>query len=349
MARETKVGLLAGLAFIICFAIILANRGRQDPPVPPRSQLTDGGASVPSAVQQTATRVGLNPSEHQRQSTNGRLVPPTSTPPEAAVARLDRPTSNPSATSGADLLLPESGAGGARPIAGNLVDGGTSAGNQPAERALTSHAQDDLARRQELERLLRGSGQGLGIPGSDSTTNGGLNPQSGTPPAPVSSTKSVQYTVAPGDTLSKIALAHFGNKSRTSVNTIFDANRSTLASPDDLKAGLVLSLPVVEGMVRLVKSEPPKVSSPTSSKTEEAKNHPTKKSAEQPAATYRWYQVKKNDRYSSIAREQLGNAGRWRELHELNKDKFPNPQSIREGVRIKLPAAKVLASAEGRR
>jgi hypothetical protein len=44
----------------------------------------------------------------------------------------------------------------------------------------------------------------------------------------------------------------------------------------------------------------------------------------------------------------LGDAGRWRELHELNKDKFPNPQSIREGVRIKLPAAKVLASAEGR-
>jgi nucleoid-associated protein YgaU len=159
----------------------------------------------------------------------------------------------------------------------------------------------------------------------------------------------VQYTVAPGDTLSKIALAHFGNKSRTSVNTIFDANRSTLASPDDLKAGLVLSLPVVEGMVRLVNSEPPKASSPKSSKTEEAKNHPTKKSAEPRAATYRWYQVKKNDRYSSIAREQLGDAGRWRELHELNKDKFPNPQSIREGVRIKLPAAKVLASAEGRR
>jgi nucleoid-associated protein YgaU len=349
MARETKVGLLAGLAFIICFAIILANRGRQDPPASPRSHLTDGGANVPGAVQQTATRVGPNPSEHQRQSTNGRLVPPTSTPPDAAVARLDRSTSNPPATSGADLLLPESGAGGISPIAGNLIDGGTSAGNQPTERALTSHTQDDLVRRQELERLLRGSGQGLGILEPDSTTNGGPKPQSSTPPQPVSTAKSVQYTVAPGDTLSKIALAHFGNKSRTSVNTIFDANRSTLASPDDLKAGLVLSLPVVEGMVRLVKSEPPKASSPTSSKTEEAKNHPTKKSAEPRAATYRWYQVKKNDRYSSIAREQLGDAGRWRELHELNKDKFPNPQSIREGVRIKLPAAKVLASAEGRR
>ena len=59
--------------------------------------------------------------------------------------------------------------------------------------------------------------------------------------------------------------------------------------------------------------------------------------------------MKKNDRYASIARDKLGDPGRWRELHELNKEKFPDPQMIREGVRIKLPAAKVLASAEGRR
>ncbi|RME38239.1 MAG: hypothetical protein D6788_07875, partial [Planctomycetota bacterium] len=32
MGRETKVGLLAGMAFIVCFAMILANRGR-----PPRT------------------------------------------------------------------------------------------------------------------------------------------------------------------------------------------------------------------------------------------------------------------------------------------------------------------------
>lgn len=342
MARETKVGLLAGLAFIICFAIILANRGRQDPPAPPRSHLTDGGANVPGAVQQTASRVGPHPSEPERRSPNGRLAQPTSTPPEAAVARLDRPISNPPATSGADLLLPESLAEGSSPIVGNSTDENASAGIQPTERALTSRLQDELFRRQELERRL-----GILEPGK--TTTGGPKPQTSTPLQPVSTTKSVPYTVAPGDTLSKIALAHFGNKSRTSVNTIFDLNRSMLASPDDLKAGLVLSLPVVEGVVRLVKSEPPKATPPTSSNKEEAKKHPTKKSAEPPSATYHWYQVKKNDRYASIAREQLGDAGRWRELHELNKDKFPNPHSIREGVRIKLPAAKVPASAEGRR
>ena len=166
MARETKVGLLAGLAFIICFAIILANRGRQDPPAPPRSYLTDGGANVPGAVQQTASRVVPNPSDRQRHSPNGRLVPPTSTPPEAAVARLNRRIPDSPATSGADLLFPESGAGGISPIVGNLIDGGASAGNQPAERALTSRTQEDLVRRLELERRL-------GIPEPGSTTNGG--------------------------------------------------------------------------------------------------------------------------------------------------------------------------------
>ena len=32
MARETKIGLLAGLAFIICFAVILSQRGRISKP-----------------------------------------------------------------------------------------------------------------------------------------------------------------------------------------------------------------------------------------------------------------------------------------------------------------------------
>ena len=31
MARETKIGLIVGLTFIICFAVILANRGRPRP------------------------------------------------------------------------------------------------------------------------------------------------------------------------------------------------------------------------------------------------------------------------------------------------------------------------------
>lgn len=342
MARETKVGLLAGLAFIICFAIILANRGRQDLTVSPLTNVTGGGGNMPIVLPQTASRMDANPSVKGGSSPTGRLMPPSSTPHEAVVTRLDRPTPAPPTTSGTDLQLSETPLGGTLPTPGRLVDGGENNGNQTAERALTSRPPDDQALRLELERRLGGSA-------SDSSTTSILNQQPVLPPQPTSTTKSVSYTVAQGDTLSKIALAHFGNKSRLTVNAIFEANRSVLTSPDDIRTGLVLSLPVVEGMARMVKSEPTQTNHAATSKAEAAKSSPVKKSTEPPAAPYRWYQVKKNDRYASIAREQLGDGGRWRELYELNKDKFPNPQSIREGVRIKLPAVKALASAEGRR
>jgi len=347
MARETKVGLLAGLAFIICFAIILANRGRQEPIAPPRSYLADGGASVPGAVQQGASRVNAMPA--------GR---------NTAVSRADRPASVAPAASGADLVLPESPAGHPGPATRNPSlsgAGGETGVNQPGERVLTSplpygrgsdRIQDDILRRQELERRL-------GNPAPDFGATGAPNPQTALPsgnrssPRPESSANSVPYTVAPGDTLSKIALAQFGNKSQASINAIFDANRSILTSPDTLKAGLVLSLPVSEATPRPPNRErerpvSPTAKAPTPARTEEGRSHPSKKSAEKPVPAPRWYQVKKNDRYVSIAREQLGDAARWRELHELNKDKFPDPQMIREGVRIKLPTTKVPASAEGR-
>ena len=80
-----------------------------------------------------------------------------------------------------------------------------------------------------------------------------------------------------------------------------------------------------------------------------AKTDPKKPSAGPGEPTFRWYQVRKSDRYVSIAREQLGDERRWKELFELNKDKFPEAGAIREGVRIKLPATEVADSRERRR
>ena len=60
MARETKLGLLVGLGFIICFAIILENRGRRDQVTPqmPHELLaqSSGGAeqASPTLAQQRA-------------------------------------------------------------------------------------------------------------------------------------------------------------------------------------------------------------------------------------------------------------------------------------------------------
>jgi nucleoid-associated protein YgaU len=54
----------------------------------------------------------------------------------------------------------------------------------------------------------------------------------------------VTYTVAKGDTLSKIAKDHYGKASRWPL--IFEANRDQLDNPDRIKPGQVLRIPPAE-------------------------------------------------------------------------------------------------------
>jgi nucleoid-associated protein YgaU len=51
------------------------------------------------------------------------------------------------------------------------------------------------------------------------------------------------YTVKPNDTLSKIAVAHYGSGNEDLYRLIYEANRSVLASPSQLRVGQVLVVP----------------------------------------------------------------------------------------------------------
>lgn len=286
MARETKVGLLAGLAFIICFAIILTNRGRDSAVAPPRPVMSDSGGGVPANLQQSASRTSHRPSPS---------VP----------------------TSAAELALADRSE--KIPAPGNVIPSTALPLTFPAgltERDLTSRTADPVPIAMLPQTTL--------VPGQ---TGNALQD-----PTPTGTT----HTVAPGETLSKIALAHYGSKSKSFVDSIFAANKAAMQSPDNLKPGMVLTLPNVPSPTR---------GDATASQPKVAQS----KAPTDSGSAARFYQVKKNDRWVSIARDQLGDAGRWKELHELNKDKFPDPQKIREGVRIKLPEGKSIASAEGRR
>ena len=53
----------------------------------------------------------------------------------------------------------------------------------------------------------------------------------------------------------------------------------------------------------------------------------------------RTYTVAAGDSLSKIAKKLLGNANRWHEIHELNKDTIKNPDLIRPGQVLKIPAA----------
>ncbi len=50
------------------------------------------------------------------------------------------------------------------------------------------------------------------------------------------------------------------------------------------------------------------------------------------------YTIKDGDNLSDIAQEQLGDANRWKEIYELNKDVIgDDPDMIHPGKKLKLP------------
>ena len=53
----------------------------------------------------------------------------------------------------------------------------------------------------------------------------------------------------------------------------------------------------------------------------------------------RTYTVVAGDSLSKIAKKLLGNANRWHEIHELNKDVVKNPNLIHPGQVLKIPDA----------
>jgi nucleoid-associated protein YgaU len=56
-----------------------------------------------------------------------------------------------------------------------------------------------------------------------------------------------------------------------------------------------------------------------------------------PAAAPRTYTVVRGDNLSKIAKAIYGNANRWRDIFEANRDQLDNPDLIQPGQVLKLP------------
>ncbi len=361
MAKETKVGLLAGLAFIICFAVILANRGRQEA-VTQRLAFPADQGSGHGGLRRAARPgpVAGNP------NTPGAPTPTGSGSGQLPVSRPEPSVGTPARPDG--QLNPQP--------AGGTVPGSPLEDDSRFVRSASPTGDQAMAERVRLleQRLAQMAG---GTHDAPATTAAGVTPgqadspasltaqpvREGTRPAfdaaraPLGSPGSVERTAVPsvqgrrhvvaaGDSLTRIAERYYGAKSATYIRAIYDANRRVLADPDRLPIGVELVVPDLrESGASLAGG----ARSPNVNQTANTRETGRTPLVSESAGAFRWYQVKKDDRYVSIAREQLGSERRWKEIYELNKDKFPNASLIREGVRIKLPAAEVADARGGRR
>jgi nucleoid-associated protein YgaU len=341
MAKETKVGLLVGLAFIVCFAVILANRGR-DQFIP--AQIPGYLVHKPTADPATRTPdSNPGPRTTTTYDSNGRaIVHATPGRDEPPLLGGPRPESDflsaEAARNARGMMAPDA----REPERGSVSPDNRSPNAQELQQML-----DRIAATINAQRAAGGATTPNPTPQYPQGDKPIIRPAD-PPTQPKADGRA--YVVQRGDSLSKIAQATYGSQSRSVIDRIYAANRATMSSPNDLKAGATIILPEAP------KAEAANVDVRTPAKPAEAvvRNEPrtpdTRPAAEPEkktlSAAKRWYVVRENDRFASIAREQLGDESRWREIHELNKDKFPDPNKIRPGVRIQIPAGTVVSSRE---
>lgn len=127
-----------------------------------------------------------------------------------------------------------------------------------------------------------------------------------------------KHRVQPGDSLSSLALQYYGSEKHTRL--LIDANKQ-LADPNRLKIGEIVNLPPV----------------PKSERVSEAARSSLQVRGKGAPGT-RTYTVRPGDSFYRIAKSQLGDASRWKELYELNRGVVGSePKALRVGQVLALP------------
>ncbi len=270
MTKETKIGLLVGLTFIILFAIILSEKGTSTSIRAPIA-LSKADGTLANARPASPTAAPLSGADTGRFPVERGLTPPSpeSQPvnsPGNAVVMLEEPVNGQPIPTDASQIgpIPEEvrnrlnmarietevpiESGPARPENGptmSVHDAVASAiGQRPTAAAeeevpLAFEEEPDESR---LAGIAPASVQARRDPGSPGRT--GAVPETA-PPTKAIRVKAV-HVVEPGESLGKIAARHYGRSNPRRVEAIFNANRDTLKTVHSVKANTKLNIPMLD-------------------------------------------------------------------------------------------------------
>lgn len=345
MTRETKIGLLVGLAFIIVIGILLSDHinTTTDPVAASttgaaenvRESVRAPGATDPDIGKMTVVApqkvIPSNPVVTQRETPPPNPgvtivdVGPNSDPSRVRLA--PRPAPRDPAPPQSQTNLPEA------PAAGTDIgvsDPGTSAVAGAGKSALDRLR--EVARQNGMEVVPQDekpfdtrSGQGTSGNGQSGTT--GANSRSSVPAG------YRQVKAEDGETVSKLAARYMGGNTKANREAIIRANPSM--TPD----GHLL----IAGRTYLIPTGASTVGAPMAQSPPQSAQRPAASAAAAPPG-FAYYTVKENDKLWRIAAEQLGSGTRWTEIRELNEDVLKNGEQLQIGMRLKLPPKAVATS-----
>ena len=188
---------------------------------------------------------------------------------------------------------------------------------------------DNSANRNNTPSVPPGGQGPRGNQGTDSGTPSGQQGQTNFPKT---------YVVQEGDrNLSKIAKKFYGEEEGNrwiNVNKIYETNKELLKSPDKIFIGQTIVIPPPAPPVQ----NPTDVLRGPMFQTVPGVGGGRQGTAPDNQNTGRWYEVKEDDSLWKIAKEQLGQGGRFNEISELNADILTNENNLKPGMKILLPA-----------
>jgi hypothetical protein len=306
MTRETKIGLLVGLAFIIVIGILLSDHFSSTME-PPQATLSGAAAAVRDAVNSPGT---ANPPI--------TMVTPRETPPTEAVPTHDELAQPPS-----PVIPSDTGRNSATPIAPQRdVAIAPPAANQTDQVA---GADGPGPGGDNLTQAAHRRGEAL-VP---SNLDG--SPKSAAAPAPADGGGTRKYIAQSGDSVSRMASRLMGGNTRANRQALIDANPALQDDPDKVIVGQSYVIP---GRAEASAPAP----------TEMASAAPSPAAA--PSQMGGIYTVQEGDSLWKIANDQLGDPSAIDAIKELNMDvlKGDDHDVITPGMKLRLPG-KPVASA----
>lgn len=321
MTRETKVGLLFGMALILVIGILVS----------------DFLVEPPSPAPMTEFAGRVQPADLNRH--NVRLPEPLA---PAGRREVNFPLPSPTASSSSQLID--------QPVARN---------NNPPPRATATtydpaptfdqvlDQRESLTRRSPAQRQDSGFDSnpqpqpGYVTPGEDRFV---INeppveirpleqPAGYAPPTPTQQRgPEVWHTVQRNETLYRIAEQYYQNAELWRV--IQDANPTRVGADGSVREGVRLLIPQRADLASL-----PQFVRVDDRAAADALPRPTAN-----ATTERIVIVEQNQTLSEIAAEYLGSSRRWPELLEANRDQLASDRDLRPGMKLRIPGGSVAAN-----
>lgn len=149
-----------------------------------------------------------------------------------------------------------------------------------------------------------------------------------------------QYVVKDGDNLGSIAKSVYGNErgnKHIAVTSIYHANRLTLSSPDDLKVGQQLIIPVIALSSRTRTAEETSDQPGVAERVRTFADKNFKAIKKAVTSNRKVYIVQPGDSLWNIAQKTLGDGSRYNEILRANSRIIDDEESISVGMKLKIP------------